>query len=174
MRVPLIVAGEALPHQGVLSHTFAFVTDITPTVLALAGVARPGERYAGRPVEPILGRSLRPVLLGNAEHVYGPEDSVGYELAGHAALFQGDYKIVYNRSPLGDDRWRLFNIVEDPGESRDLAAQMPGRFQQMLSAYERYARENKVLPVPPGYDHRRQLALNTLHTRSLSLDGVRL
>jgi arylsulfatase/uncharacterized sulfatase len=163
MRVPLIVAGESLPQQGVLSHAFSFVTDITPTILSFAGVTPPGERYAGRPVEPMIGRSLAPVLLDNDERIYGPGDAVGYELAGHAALFQGDYKIVYNRSPLGDDRWHLFNIVTDPGESRDLAGDMPQRFQQMLSAYERYTRANKVLPIPPGYDHRRQLVLNTLH-----------
>ena len=163
MRVPLIVAGETLPQKGVLSRAFSFVTDITPTILSFAGVRPPDERYAGRPVEPMIGRSLAPVLLTDAERVYGPEDTVGYELAGHAALFQGDYKIVYNRSPLGDDRWQLFNIVEDPGESRDLAREMPQRLQRMLSAYERYTRDNKVLPIPPGYDHRKQLVLNTLY-----------
>ncbi len=163
MRVPLIVAGETLPQKGVLSRAFSFVTDITPTILSFAGVRPPDERYAGRPVEPMIGRSLAPVLLTDAERVYGPEDTVGYELAGHAALFQGDYKIVYNRSPLGGDRWRLFNIVEDPGESHDLATELPGRFQRMLSAYERYAQDNMVLPIPPGYDHRKQLVLNTLY-----------
>lgn len=165
MRVPLIVAGESLPQQGVLNHAFTFVTDITPTILSFAGVMPPGERYAGRPVEPMIGRSLAPVVRGDAERVYGVSDAVGYELAGHAALFQGDYKIVYNRSPLGDDRWQLFNIVQDPGESRDLAGEMPQQFQQMLSAYERYTRQNKVLPIPAGYDHRKQLVLNTLHAR---------
>ena len=163
MRVPLIVAGETLPQKGVLSRAFSFVTDITPTILSFAGVRPPDERYGGRPVEPMIGRSLAPVLLTDAERVYGPEDTVGYELAGHAALFKGDYKIVYNRSPLGDDRWQLFNIVEDPGESRDLAREMPQRLQRMLSAYERYARDNMVLPIPPGYDHHKQLVLNTLY-----------
>jgi arylsulfatase/uncharacterized sulfatase len=163
MRVPLIVAGETLPQKGVLSRAFSFVTDITPTILSFAGVRPPDERYGGRPVEPMIGRSLAPVLLTDAERVYGPEDTVGYELAGHAALFKGDYKIVYNRSPLGDDRWQLFNIVEDPGESRDLASNRPGRFQQMLSAYERYTRDHMVLPIPPGYDHSKQLVLNTLY-----------
>ena len=164
MRVPLIVAGETLPQKGVLSRAFSFVTDITPTILSFAGVRPPDERYGGRPVEPMIGRSLAPVLLTDAERVYGPEDTVGYELAGHAALFKGDYKIVYNRSPLGDDRWQLFNIVEDPGESRDLAREMPQRLQRMLSAYERYARDNMVLPIPPGYDHHKQLVLNTLYS----------
>ena len=165
MRVPLIIAGEALPAKGVLSHAFSYVTDITPTILSLTGVPAPGERHAGRPIEPMIGRDLAPLLLNPAERVYGPRDAVGYELAGHAALFRGDYKIVFNRGPLGDDQWRLFNIVEDPGESRDLAREMPARLQQMLSAYERYTRENMVLPVPAGFDNYKQLVINTLHAR---------
>ena len=97
--------------------------------------------------------------------MYSPRDTIGYELAGHAALFQGDYKILYIYGPLGDGQWHLYNIAKDPGETRNLAAEEPGRFQRMLSAYERYARDNKVLEVPPGYDHLSQVALNTLHTR---------
>jgi arylsulfatase/uncharacterized sulfatase len=113
----------------------------------------------------MIGRDLRPLLYQEVEQVYGAEDAVGYELAGHAAVFQGDYKIVFNRGPLGDEQWRLFNIVKDPGESRDLAGEMPVRLQNMLAAYERYTRENKVLPIPVGYDHRKQLVLNTLYAR---------
>ena len=165
MRVPLIVAGADLPDKGGLSHAFSFVTDITPTILSFAGVEPPGKRYAGRPVEPIIGRDLGPLLRREVERVYSPRDTIGYELAGHAALFQGDYKILYIYGPLGDGQWHLYNIAKDPGETRNLAAEEPERFQRMLSAYERYARDNKVLEVPPGYDHLSQVALNTLHTR---------
>lgn len=163
MRVPLIVAGESLPQRGVLSDAFTFVTDITPTVLAFAGVQPPDDRYGGRPVEPIIGRDLAPVLSGSADRVYSADEAVGYELAGNAALFLGDYKIVVNRKPLGDGEWRLFNIKEDPGESKDLASLHPARLQRMLSAYEQYKQDNKVLEMPLGYGHIKQLALNTLH-----------
>lgn len=163
MRVPLIIAGEDLPLKGVLSNSFSFVTDITPTILSFAGVSPPGERHAGRPIEPIIGHNIRPVLQNPAAKIYAEDEAVGYELAGHAALFQGDYKIVFNRPPLGDGQWRLFNIEEDPGESRDLAQDMPQRLQEMLSAYETYKRENKVLPVPAGFDNLRQIAINFLY-----------
>jgi len=166
MRVPLIVAGESLPQRGVLNDAFTFVTDITPTILSFAGVQPPDGRFGGRPVEAMIGRDLSPVLSGNAEQVYGADDAVGYELAGNAALFQGDYKIVVNRKPLGDSEWRLFNIKEDPGESKDLASSDPARLQRMLSAYERYKQDNKVLEMPVGYGHIKQLVINTLHQRS--------
>ena len=168
MRVPLIIAGSRLPVRGELSHAFSFVTDIAPTVLSLAGVTPPVGRYAGRPVESMIGRDLGPLLRQEVERIYSPLDTVGYELAGHAALFQGDYKILYIYGPLGDGRWHLYDIAKDPGETRDLAAEQPERLQRMLSAYERYARDNNVLPVPPGYDHLRQVGINTLHTRMRS------
>lgn len=165
MRVPLIIAGANLPVQGELNNAFAFVTDITPTVLSFAGVAPPGARYGGRPVEPMIGRDLGPLLRYEAERVYGPLDAVGYELAGHAVLFQGDYKIVLIYGPLSDGQWHLYNIVEDPGETTDLSSEEPARLQRMLSAYERYTRDNEVMPLPPGYDHLKQLTVNVLYDR---------
>ena len=159
MRVPLIVAGASLPVQGELSHAFSFVTDITPTVLAFAGVVAPDARYGGRSIEPMIGRDLGPVLRQEAQRVYGPKDSVGYELAGHAVLFQGDYKIVFHRTPLSDGQWHLYNIMRDPGETEDLSSTEPARLQRMLSAYERYTHDNKVLPVPPGFDNYKQLVI---------------
>ena len=164
MRVPLIVAGPGVV-AGEIDRAFTFVTDITPTLLSYAGVAAPGQRFAGRPIEPMSGRSLMPLLTGAADRVYGPEDAVGYELAGHAALFQGDYKLVRNRAPVGDGVWRLFNLADDPGETEDLSQREPRKFEAMKQSYANYAIENKVLAPPAGYTHTGQLIINTLHGR---------
>lgn len=168
MRVPLIIAGKPVvsqqPQQQ-LTRAFAWATDITPTILSLAGVAQPGQRYAGRPVQPMTGRDLTPLITGAAERIYGPDDAVGYELTDHGVLFQGDYKLVVNQPPVGDGQWRLFNIVEDPGETIDLSASETLRFQRMLSSYEEYRRDNKVVPVPQGYNQMTQLLSNILLKR---------
>ena len=84
------------------------------------------------------------------------------ELTGHAAFFQGDYKLVRNDAPLGDGRWRLYNIAIDPGEVNDVKDVEPERFQRMLSGYEQFARENGVMPLPPGYSQSGQLVSNYL------------
>lgn len=165
MRVPLIIAGESLSRAGSLSAAFSWVTDITPTILSMAGVAQPRERYAGRPVLPMIGRDLTPLLTGQAKRVYHAEDAVGYELAGHAALFQGDYKVVVNQPPVGDGEWRLFNIVDDPGETVDLASAHSVTFQRMLSRYRHYQRENGVMRLPAGYAPMKQLLFNMLQAR---------
>ncbi|MEH6604849.1 MAG: arylsulfatase [Pseudomonadales bacterium] len=162
MRVPLIIAGKPVASQSSLTRAFAWATDISPTILSLTGVSQPAQRYAGRPVQRITGRDLSPLLSGSAERVYGPDDAVGYELTDHGVLFQGDYKLVINQPPRGDGQWRLFNIVTDPGETDDLSASQALRFQRMLSAYEQYRRDNKVVPVPPGYSPIKQVFFNIL------------
>ncbi len=165
MRVPLIIAGESISPENSKTNAFSFVTDLAPTILELCQIEQPGERYGGRRVEPIIGRSLVSILENKAEQIYSASDTVGYELAGNAALFQGDYKLVLNRGPLGDDNWHLFNIVVDPGETSDLAESMPDKLQIMISAYEHYARVNQVLPVPEGYQQLSQVAKNGLRDR---------
>ena len=90
---------------------------------------------------------------------------MGYELGGHAALFQGDFKISLNRAPLGNNEWRLYNIVTDPGESKDLSSMMPARLQNMLGLYHQFTIDNKVLPVAANYYAQRQVALNGLQQR---------
>ena len=111
MRVPLIIAGTDGLQAGSVNKSFVWATDIAPSILSFAGVEKPGPRYAGRPVESITGKNLTPLLTGEAKRSRDEHEAVGYELTGHAALFQGDYKIVINQAPLGDGEWRLFNIV---------------------------------------------------------------
>jgi arylsulfatase/uncharacterized sulfatase len=168
LRVPLIIAGAPLEMraEGTTTNALTWVTDLAPTVLELSGTERPGKRYGGRLVEPMIGRSLVPLLEGRAERVYGETDFFGTELGGHAALFQGDYKIVMNRGPVGDGQWHLYHIVDDPGETTDLASTLPDRLQRMLSLYDDYVRRNGVLAVPRGFDAQRQVAINGLRSRA--------
>jgi arylsulfatase len=165
LRVPLIIAGDPLFNANTLTHAFAWATDITPTLLSIAGVAKPGPRHGGRPVLPMSGRDLSPLLRGEADRVYGEEDTVGYELTGHAAFFQGDYKLVRNGPPLGNGEWYLYNILLDPGEVIDLKQTEPARFQHMLSGYEQFTRDNRVMPLPENYSQTGQLMSNFLAQR---------
>jgi arylsulfatase/uncharacterized sulfatase len=152
MRVPLIIAGESIPATTRPTNALAYVTDITPTILDITGVSPPSGRFGGQPVEAIAGRSLLPLIRGDVQRVYSATDTIGYELGGNAALFQGDYKIVLNIPPVGDSEWHLYNIVKDPGETRDLKEQMPERFEEMLDHYQQYVADNNVRPLPANYN----------------------
>lgn len=162
LRVPLIISGAAVARPDSITHAFAWATDVAPTILALAGVEAPQGRYAGRPVLPMTGKNLLPLVTGEVQRIYAEEDAVGYELTGHGALFMGDHKIVRNLPPVGDGVWRLYNIASDPGEVIDLREEQPQRFERMRAEYAQFEIDNRVMPLPAGYSQSGQLLSNYL------------
>ncbi len=162
MRVPMIISGIETDRRGEVDPGFTYVTDIVPTILELTGT-KPGKNPTNLPLE---GHSLTPLLKGTAARVREEDDVVGYELGGNAALFKGDYKLIRNRGPVGDNEWHLFNIKLDPSESNDLREQEPERFAQMKADYATYEREYQVLPVADNYDQRKQVLVNGLRKRA--------
>jgi len=170
-RVPLIVSGVRGAPAGALHHGLTYVTDIAPTLLELAGVAPPGPQREGRPIEPMSGRSLVTALQDPHRSVRGPDDTLGYELSGDEALYRGDLKLSRSLPPLGDGQWRLHDLRADPGETLDLKDRLPEAFAAMRAAYETWAREHHVLPMPAGYDASRQVTINTIHNYWLPAYG---
>lgn len=150
VRAPMIMAGPGIAAQRIDAR--AFVTDVAPTLLERAGV--------GIDAAEIDGRSINPVLNGQAGEVRGPEHAVGMEVSGHSALYRGDYKLLRMPPPLGDGTWRLYDLARDPGETNDLSTQMPELAAAMLADYGAYAERVGVLELPPGYDAQRQVAHN--------------
>ena len=161
IRVPLIISGVAGMPQNQLNGGLAHVTDIVPTLLDLARVVAPGPSYRGQTIEPLAGRSLLPVLTGAALSARTATDSIGYELSGNSAYFQGDLKLVRNLPPVGDGAWHLYDLRLDPGETRDLKHQRPDEFKALQAAYGAWAAAHGVLPIPEGYQPARQVMINT-------------
>jgi arylsulfatase/uncharacterized sulfatase len=151
LRVPLVVAGPGV-RGGARADANAFITDITPTLLELTGIAP-----APAPAPAIVGRSLAPLLRGDATQVHPADASVAIEAAGSAAVYRGNLKLVRDRPPFGDERWHLYDLAADPGETNDLAQARPADVQSMLADYARYAERVGVLEVPPGYDTTREV-----------------
>ena len=160
IRVPLIVAGVPGMQRNRIHPYFSHVNDVAPTLLALAGVPPPGTQYQGRSIEPMTGRSLLPVLMGQSERVYPVDQPIGYELSGNQALFRGDLKLIKNIPPIGDGQWHLYDIVNDPGETHDLKDRLPEAFASMQAQYAAYAQANGVLPMPEGYEPMWQVQVN--------------
>lgn len=155
-RVPLIMAGPGV-RKGATSHGFSIISDIAPTLLDYAG-ATP----APAPAAPIAGRSLRAVLTGAAASAYDADTPVGLEAAGDSALFKGDLKLTRNAGALGSPEWRLYDIANDPGETKDLSAQMPAKAAEMLADYKAWAARVGVAEIPPGYAPDKEVAKNIL------------
>jgi arylsulfatase/uncharacterized sulfatase len=162
IRVPLIIAGVVGMPQDRIHDGLAHVNDIVPTLLELAHVPRPGATYNGKAIEAMTGTSLLPVLKGEAQRVHAADEAIGYELSGNQALFKGDLKLLKNIPPVGDGQWHLFDIRNDPGETKDLQSRMPEVFRAMQADYAAYAKANGVLPMPEGYEPTRQILINAL------------
>jgi arylsulfatase len=137
IRVPLLISGPGIK-GGRNIGAFTYVTDIMPTLMALAGAQYPTE-FKGQKIEPMQGRSMVDLLAGNKEVVYGSDEFVGGEMQGGRWMRQGDLKAVKVPKPYGTGEWLLFDVVKDPGEAKDLSMKMPGKLKTLIAAWDRYA-----------------------------------
>ncbi len=125
LRVPLVVRGPGIVAGRRLERTVRLV-DVYPTVLELAGLAGTADGLAGR--------SLAPALRGAPE----PEEATTYAETLVPLLHFGwsDLRVIregrfkYIQAP----RPELYDLREDPGERRDLAAERPQQAQAMRAA----------------------------------------
>lgn len=144
--VPTIVRFPARLGGGEVSAAPGHVTDIAPTLLALAGVAYP-TTFEGHDVAALQGSSLLPFLAGK-QHVIHERFDKGWELFGQKAYRQGDWKIVYSVPPFGPGDWQLFNLKVDRAEQHDLAGQHPEKLAELKAAYAAYVHRNGVQETP--------------------------
>jgi arylsulfatase len=137
IRAPLLIGGPGVK-GGRQVDSLTYVWDVMPTLLEIAGIQHP-DTYKGRKIEPMRGKSLQAMLAGTANSIRGEEDFIVGEMGDVGRwIRQGDFKAVWNAPPYGDEQWRLFNIVEDPGETRDLAKTMPEKVKVLREAGETY------------------------------------
>jgi arylsulfatase len=58
---------------------------------------------------------------------------------------KGDYKAVLVAKPFGPATWQLFNVTEDPGETRDLSKEKPAMLKELTDAWDQYANDVGVI-----------------------------
>jgi arylsulfatase len=153
IRNALIVSGPVVKRpKGSINGGLMSIADIMPTLLDIAGASYPTEA-SGKPAPPLIGKSWKPVLAGEAETPRTEKDYLVWELFGNRALRQGDWKIRWQIKPMGKSDWELFNVTADPAERTDLAAQHPERVQAMVALWDEYAkRHNIIIPNRGPYE----------------------
>jgi arylsulfatase B len=112
IRVPFLAQwpGTILPGT-VIDHPVSAI-DIFPTAATAAG-AKP-------PSKPWDGVDLMPLLAGRTRGA--PHESLFWRYGMNVALRRGDWKIVRQREPGGEEpAFQLFDLAGDVSESRDLA-----------------------------------------------------
>jgi arylsulfatase A-like enzyme len=138
LRVPLVVSGPGVEATGVQDAP-VHVADLMPTLLDAAGVTYDAEA--------LYGKSVLPLLKGEATETRAESDSFGIEVSGNAALYRGKWKLVRTALPRGDFTWRLFDLSVDPGETNDLSDANPALFAEMRAEYEAYVAEAGVFEL---------------------------
>jgi arylsulfatase len=143
IRVPLIVKPAGSLGQAQRVDTVVHVMDLMPTILELAGVRQPAQ-WHGVDVAPIQGRSLVELLEGG-HHPSWMERGLGWEAYGMDAYRRGPWKVLRLPPPFGNGDWQLYNLAEDPGEVRDVAAEHPDLVAELELGWTAYAEANGVI-----------------------------
>lgn len=140
IRVPFLIAGPGIS-KGQMTQAFAYVWDVLPTLMETTGATYPADKAQPR------GRSMWPVLRGEADVLYGPEETIGGEMGGDKWMRQGSLKAVMVDAPYGNGEWKLFDLAVDPDEAHDLADERPGKLAELRQAWEAYADDVGVIPA---------------------------
>lgn len=151
IRAPMIIRypGE-VGGGGRLTSALAHVSDLMPTFLDFAKADYP-TTYRGYEVIPPTGQSLRTVIEGSESEGHA-ERSVGYELFEMKALIQGRWKLSRLPEPFGTGGWELYDLSDDPGETRDLANEHPERLSALRDAWDKFAQDNGVFDHQGHFD----------------------
>lgn len=148
VRAPLLISWPKGLAEAGLRHQYQYVTDLHPTLLAMAGVERPAERN-GQQVKEIDGTSFVSVLRDPAAP--SPRREQYAEAMGNRGFYRDGWKLLTSHqrgAPYDDDEWQLFDVRTDPTETEDVAARFPEKVRELAEAWEQAAWANTVFPLP--------------------------
>jgi hypothetical protein len=155
LREPLLIRWPGVAAPGSVCETPVVLTDLVPTILAAAGID------AATTVGPLDGASLVGLLRGE---LLPPRQlcwhfpnytNQGSRPAG--AIREGDWKLV---EQFEDGSVELFDLADDPSETKNLAAAHPERVDDLRQKLQTWRqRVGAQMPTPnPAFDaalHRR-------------------
>jgi arylsulfatase A-like enzyme len=159
VRVAAFATWEGNIKPGTVVTQPLHIVDWYPTLLNLAGAK------LDQPL-PLDGRDAWQTITAGAPSPH--EDILLNTSPKGGAIRAGDWKLVINGSTTvhgdGDDepatsstagtKVELFNLIEDPSESTNLAEKHPEKVKDLTARYESYARqavEPKARPKPKGF-----------------------
>ncbi len=125
---------------GTVVKEIAGAIDLLPTLTAMTGVKRVGDK-------PLDGRNLAPLLLRKQDADWAPRLIYSHQNGAISARSQ-QYRL--------DNRGALFDMIADPGQTKNIASDKPEVAAQMTKAVADWRAEvlpksNDARPYPVGY-----------------------
>lgn len=146
IRVPAFAVYPGIQETDRWADQRLTVRDIAPTFAQLAGTQMPAP-----PVESDVqtrGRSFLPQLLDSSAAPRAYTAPYAWEFQGSKTIVEGDWKLLENVHPSsGSTGWMLFNLRNDPSETRDLSQQHPDILESLKTKYTAYAKAYAVVDL---------------------------
>src|SRR5690606_30936075 len=133
VRSPLLVRWTGKIEPGTVVRDITGAIDLLPTLTALAGIPRVGQK-------PLDGVDLSPLLLGRAQS--GPERLIFSHQNGHVSVRSQQYRL--------DSRGELFDMIADPGQTTDIAAARPAVAKRLEDAVTAWRKDVLGTTARPG------------------------
>lgn len=155
VRGPAIVVQLGSIAAGARSDAVIQSADFYPTLLELLAIkAQPQQSFDGISIVPALrGKRLkRDAIFTYFPHAPGIPEWLPPSVSVHS----GDWKLIriFHHAEAGEHRYKLFHLKDDIGERNNLAAQLPGRTQQLDALIEDFlVGTSAARPLPnPNFD----------------------
>jgi hypothetical protein len=131
-RSPLLVRWPGKIKPGTVIRDIAGAIDLLPTLTALTGVPRVGNK-------PLDGIDLSPLLHGKAQSL--PARLIFSHQNGNVSVRSQRYRL--------DNRGALYDMVADPGQTKDIAAEQPAMAQKLSDAVVAWRKDvfGKMVPT---------------------------
>ncbi|MCI0661152.1 MAG: arylsulfatase [Acidobacteria bacterium] len=157
---------KGIKKKGEIRQQFAHAIDMVPTVLDALGI-EPPEQIRGVTQSPIEGVSFAHTF--NDAKAESNHHTQYFEMFAHRSLYNDGWRAVcpfpgpsfseakafFGQVPLTEDKlreldakgWELYNVAEDPAETRNLADTHRDRLIEMIALWYTEAGKYKVLPL---------------------------
>jgi arylsulfatase len=144
---------------GGIRRQFHHVIDIAPTILEATGIRAPA-MLDGIKQRPMDGVSMAYTWRKASSKAPSRRTTQYFEMLGNRAIYHDGWVACTTPATLPWElsnapppdviigyKWELYNVKDDPTQSNDLAAKMPGKLKQMQSIFYLEAKKHDVLPL---------------------------
>jgi arylsulfatase A-like enzyme len=136
-RVPYVVRWPGVVKPGSVCRQLVHQADVIATLADVLGVKLPDN--AGED-----SFSLLPLLRGEDKPIR--ENAVSCAARGVAGLRKGPWKLIFERDPQAKTDARLYNLNDDLGETKNLAAEKPELVREMKALMTKLIADGRSTP----------------------------